>query len=106
VACGSAAHAVDDSGASSGRHRAIDGAQGSSAQQSTEFTPAGLEIKVRSTCQQPILLPGRRQQQDYLGSFSDRPARRQANNAENHRPMASSSDRTTTPGRSRTTSTS
>lgn len=83
------ARAVDDSGAFVGVVTgAVDGAQGSSAQQATEFTPAGLEIKIRST------LPNSKyfnreavSEQDFVGTFSDRPAKRSANNSENHRPM-------------------
>jgi len=83
------AHAVDDSGAFVGVVTgSVDGAQGSSAQQATEFTPAGIEIKVRST------LPNNRyfnraavSEQDYISEFSDRPAKRAANNSQDHRPM-------------------
>ncbi len=83
------ARAVDDSGAFVGVVTgAVDGSQGSSAQQATEFTPAGLQIKILSA------LPNSRffntaavSEQDYSGEFSDRPAKRSANNAENHRPM-------------------
>jgi hypothetical protein len=84
------AQAVDDSGAFVGVVTgAIDGAQGSSAQQATEVTRAGREIIVRST------LPNHRpfsplavREQDYICQCSDRPARRQANNSENHRPLS------------------
>ena len=84
------AHALDDSGAFTGVVTgALDGAQGSSAQQATEFTPASAEILVRST------LPNSRafnplavSEQDFLCDFSDRPAKRQSNNSEDHRPMS------------------
>lgn len=84
------AHAVDDSGAFTGVVTgAIDGSQGNSAQQATEFTPAGLEIKVRSTLPNSRFFdPDAISEQDYIGSFSDRPARVQANNSERHRPMS------------------
>ncbi len=83
------ARALDDSGAFIGVVTgALDGAQGSSAQQATEFSPAGTEIKVRST------LPNSRffntaavSEQDFIGTFSDRPAKRSANNSEDHRPI-------------------
>jgi hypothetical protein len=83
------ARAVDDSGAFVGVVTgAVDGSQGSSAQQATEFTPAGLEIKVRSTLPNSRFFNGAAvSEQDYIGEFSDRPAKRSANNAENHRPM-------------------
>jgi len=83
------ARAVDDQGAFIGVVTgSVDGSQGSSAQQATEFTPASTEIKVRST------LPNSKyfsreavSEQDQIGSFSDRPAKRAANNSEDHRPM-------------------
>ena len=83
------ARAVDDSGAFVGVVTGtVDGAQGSSTQQATEFTPAGTEIRIRST------LPNSRSfnpqaisEQDYLCEFSDRPAKRSANNSEDHRPI-------------------
>lgn len=84
------AHALDDSGAFIGVVTgALDGAQGSSAQEATEFTPASTEIRVRST------LPNNRafdrdaiSEQDYIGVFSDRPSKRSANNSEDHRPIS------------------
>jgi len=83
------AHAVDDSGAFVGVvSGTLDGVYGASSQQATEFTPAGTEIKERST------LPKNRfynlravSEQDFITSFSDRPARLQANTSEHHRPM-------------------
>jgi len=84
------AHAVDDSGAFVGVVTgALDGREGSSAQEATEFTPAGRSIQIRST------LPNNKfysrqavSEQDYLTDFSDRPAKRSANNQEGHRPMS------------------
>jgi hypothetical protein len=84
------AQAVDDSGAFIGVVTgAVDGSQGSSSQQSTEYTPAGNEILVRST------LPNNRNfnplavsEQDFLCSFSDRPAKRALFNNEDHRPIS------------------
>ncbi len=83
------ARAVDDSGSFIGVVTgAVDGGQGSSAQQSTEFTPAGNEIKVRSTLPNSRFFhPQAVSEQDYIGEFSDRPAKRALNNNENHRPM-------------------
>lgn len=83
------ARAVDDSGAFVGVVTgAVDGAQGSSAQQATEFTPAGLEIKVRSTLPNSKFFNSAAvSEQDYIGEFSDRPAKRASSNSENHRPM-------------------
>jgi hypothetical protein len=83
------ARAVDDSGAFVGVVTgALDGAQGSSAQQASEFTPAGLEIKVRSTLPNSrFFSPLAVSEQDFIGEFSDRPAKRQSNNSEDHRPI-------------------
>jgi hypothetical protein len=83
------ARAVDDSGAFTGVVTGtVDGSQGTSSQAATEFTPAGNEILVRSA------LPNDRRfsplavsEQDFLCSFSDRPAKRAVGNGENHRPM-------------------
>jgi hypothetical protein len=83
------ARAVDDSGAFNGVVTGtVDGSQGSSSQAATEFTPATNEIVIRSA------LPNDRRfsplavsEQDFISSFSDRPARRASGNGENHRPM-------------------
>jgi hypothetical protein len=67
---------------------AIDGSQGSSAQQATEFTPAGLEIKIRSTLpKNKFFSKAAISEQDFIGEFSDRPAKRSSNNSESHRPI-------------------
>jgi hypothetical protein len=84
------AHAVDDSGSFTGVvTSAVDGSYGSSAQQATEFTPAGREILIRSS------LPNNRtysllavSEQDYICTFSDRPAKRALFNNEDHRPIS------------------
>jgi len=83
------ARAVDDSGAFIGVVTGtLDGAQGSSSQQATEFTPAGLEIKVRSTLPNSKFFSTHAvSEQDFLTDFSDRPGRRAANNSEDHRPI-------------------
>jgi hypothetical protein len=81
--------AVDDEGAFIGVVTgAVDGSQGSSAQQATEFTPAGLAIKIRSTLpNSKFFSKAAVSEQDYVGEFSDRPAKRASNNSEDHRPM-------------------
>ena len=83
------AHAFDDQGAFVGvTAGAIDGSQGNASQAATEFTPAGLDIKVRSTLvNNRYYNPDAVSEQDFITSFSDRPAKRSANNNENHRPM-------------------
>jgi hypothetical protein len=67
---------------------AVDGAQGSSAANATELTPAGLYIKVRST------LPNNKffnvqavSEQDYISEFSDSPPRVADNTSERSRSM-------------------
>jgi len=83
------AQAVDDSGAFIGVVcGTVDGRQGSSAQQATEYTPASPTIQVRSALiNSRDYSPKAVSEQDYLGDYSDRPARRAADNTENHRPM-------------------
>ncbi len=83
------ARAVDDSGAFVGVVTgALDGAQGSSAQQATEYSPAGIEIRTRSTLPNSRAFhPDAISEQDYFCEFSDRPAKRSANNSEDHRPI-------------------
>ncbi|OGF13434.1 MAG: hypothetical protein A2W00_05500 [Candidatus Eisenbacteria bacterium RBG_16_71_46] len=81
--------AIDQQGAFTGVVTgAVDGSQGSASQSATEFTPAGIEIKVRST------LPNNKffnvaavSEQDFVSEFSDQPAKRSLNNIEAHRPM-------------------
>jgi hypothetical protein len=83
------AQALDDNGAFVGvMTSAVDGAQGSSAAAATEFTPAGLEIQVRST------LPNNKffnatavSEQDFISSFSDFPPRQSDNSNERGRSM-------------------
>jgi hypothetical protein len=66
----------------------LDGSQGSSSASATEFTPAGIEIKVRSTLRNnKFFNPAAVSELDYLGEFSDQPAKRALNNNEDHRPM-------------------
>jgi hypothetical protein len=68
---------------------AVDGAQGTASQSATEFTPAGLEIGIRST------LPNNKffnhaaiSEEDLIGSFSDRPAKHAAaSTVQDHRPI-------------------
>jgi hypothetical protein len=83
------ARALDDSGAFVGVVTGtVDGQQGSSSQQATEFTPAGLEIKVRSTLpNSKFFSKSAVSEQDFITEYSDRPARRTDNNQEGHRPM-------------------
>jgi len=66
----------------------VDGAQGSSSQQATEFTPAGREIKIRSTLPNSRFYdPQAISEQDFVTDFSDQPARTSSNNDEPHRPI-------------------
>ncbi len=83
------ARAIDAAGGFTGvTTAAIDGAQGNASQNATEFTPAGLEIKVRSTLSNSRYFnPEAVSEQDLIGTFSDRPARRTDNNNESHRPL-------------------
>jgi hypothetical protein len=83
------AHAIDESGRFTGVVTgAIDGAQGSSSQGATEYTPAGTEILTRSKLQNSRFFnPEALSEQDLFSAFSDRPARHAANNNEDHRPV-------------------
>ena len=83
------ANAVDDSGAFVGvTTAAVDGSQGNASAGTTEFTPAGLDIKVRSTLpNNRYFNPAAVSEQDYVSSFSDRPSKRVQTNAEPHRSM-------------------
>jgi hypothetical protein len=81
--------AIDDLGAFTGVvTSAVDGAHGSSSANATEFTPAGLEIGVRSTLpNNRFFNPNAVSEQDYLSTYSDFPAKRASGTGENHRPM-------------------
>ena len=82
------AHAVDDAGAFTGvSTSAQDGNIGGSTQQITEFTPAGLDIGLRSRIpSNPHFDPAAVSDMDYLWTFSDRPART-TSWPESHRPL-------------------
>lgn len=84
------AQAVDDSGAFIGCSTgSLDGVNGSSAQQSTEYTPAGNEIVRRSTLiNSPYYSRRAVSEQDNISSYSDHPSKRSVGNSENHRPMS------------------
>ena len=71
------AQAVDDAGAFTGVTTAsTDEAQGPNSQNATEFTPADLGIRERSTLSSsPFYDPQAISEQDFIGSFSDLPAR-------------------------------
>lgn len=65
-----------------------DGSQGSASQGATEFTPAGNAIQVRSSLiTNDNYSPNAISELDAISTFSDRPAKRAANNGEDHRPM-------------------
>jgi len=83
------AHAVDAQGPFIGvTTAALDGAQGTASAPETEFTPAGNSIRVRSSLTHSIYYdPNAVSEQDLIGEFSDRPAKRAANNPEAHRPL-------------------
>jgi len=67
---------------------ALDGSQGSSSAAATEFTPAGLEIGVRSTLRNNRFFnPLAVSELDYVSEYSDRPAKQALNNNEDHTPM-------------------
>jgi len=81
--------AIDENGAFIGvMTGAVDGSQGSSAANATEWTPADLDIHVRST------LPNNKffdvdavSEQDYVSEFSDFPPKQADNTVERSRPM-------------------
>jgi hypothetical protein len=81
------ARAIDDQGAFTGVSTgATDGQQGGSTQAATEFTPASLEIVERSALLNSSSYdPHSISEEDFIGSFSDNPARRAS--PENHRPL-------------------
>ena len=81
------AQAVDDAGAFTGVTTAcLDGPAGTSAQYTTEFTPACLQIRERSTLgNSPFYDHDAVSEQDLIGFFSDLPAR--SFSPENHRPL-------------------
>jgi hypothetical protein len=84
------AQALDDEGTFTGVVTgAVDGSQGTASQSATEFTPAGLEIKVRSSLQNSRFFDPRSiSEQDYLCEYSDRPAKRAQGSDEDHRPIS------------------
>lgn len=81
--------AIDDLGAFTGVvTSAVDGSQGSGSANATEFTPAGLEIAIRSTLpNNRFFNPAAVSEQDYVSEFSDFPAKRADGTGEDHRPM-------------------
>lgn len=81
--------AIDDLGAFTGVvTAAVDGSQGSGSANATEFTPAGLEIAVRSTLPNDrFFSPIAVSEQDYISEYSDSPAKRADGTGEDHRPM-------------------
>jgi hypothetical protein len=82
------ARAIDDDGAFTGVSTAAeDGSQGNASQGATEYTPAGLDIQVRSTLPNDRFFnPVAVSEQDFVSTFSDRPSKRIAAN-EAHRTM-------------------
>jgi hypothetical protein len=84
------AHAVDDSGAFVGVSAGtVDGrTTDGSPQSATEFTPASSDIGIHSTLPNSHYFDRHAvSEQDFISLFSDRPARRAANNSEEHRPV-------------------
>lgn len=83
------ARALDDQGVFTGvTTAAVDGAQGSSSQAATEFTPAGLDIGVRSSLtNSKYYNPNAVSEEDYIATYSDEPAKRASGSGENHRPL-------------------
>jgi hypothetical protein len=81
------AQAVDSAGAFTGVTTAcLEAAQGSGSTGATEFTPAGMEIRKRSTLTNSSDYdPQAISELDFIGSFSDLPAR--SFTPENHRPL-------------------
>ena len=81
------AQAIDDQGAFTGvTTGATDGSQGGASQAATEFTPAGLEIVEHSSLLNSSSYDPRAvSEEDFVGSYSDEPARRAS--PENHRPL-------------------
>ncbi len=83
------AQAVDDSGAFTGVVTGtVDGAQGSASAGATEFTPAGLDVRVRSTLpNNRFFHPDAVSELDFISQFSDRPGKRLSTSSELHRSM-------------------
>ncbi len=83
------AEAIDDNGAfTSVATGAVDGGQGSSAANASEYTPAGLDIEVRSTLpNNKFFNPNAVSEQDLVSEFSDVPAKQADNTSERSRPM-------------------
>jgi hypothetical protein len=81
------ARAIDDLGAFTGvSTAAIDGTAGSSAQAGTEYTPACLDIRERSSLpKSPSFDPEAVSQEDMIAFYRDQPARQFS--PENHRPL-------------------
>ena len=66
----------------------VDGAAGSTALLATEFTPAGNEIAVRSTLPYSKFYDRAAiSEQDFIGLYSDQPAKRAAGTGEDHHPL-------------------
>ena len=83
------AHAIDDNGAFVGVVTGtVDGATGQSVTASTEFTPAGNSIDIRSKLENSKFYdPASISELDLHTAFSDQPAKRALNTGEDHRPM-------------------
>lgn len=81
--------AIDDEGLFTGVVTAtVDGSQGSGSANATEFTPAGVEIVVRSNLPNDRFFdPDAISELDFISSFSDFPAKRADGTGEDHRPM-------------------
>ena len=81
------ARAVDAAGEFTGVVTAtVDGTDGTGSQAATEFTPAGLEIKARSTLRNNRFFnPNAVSELDLISEFSDQPARSRPE--EDHRPI-------------------
>jgi hypothetical protein len=83
------ARAVDGVGAFTGVVTgAVDGSQGSASQSATEYTPAGTEIKTRSTLPNSKFFNRQAVSElDLISEFSDQPARTASGTGEPHRPI-------------------
>ncbi|HTK30944.1 MAG TPA: hypothetical protein VL332_03195 [Candidatus Saccharimonadaceae bacterium] len=68
---------------------AVDGSAGSASQGATEFTPAGNDIRVRSTLSNNAYYDPQHavSEQDYISEYSDRPAKHADGQRESHRPL-------------------
>ena len=81
------AEAVDDQGSFTGvSTAAVDGVAGSAATAGTEYTPASLDIRERSSLtNSPVYSADAVSEEDLIGFYSDEPARQFS--PENHRPL-------------------